>query len=148
MTTNKYRMGAAPGAAPTPDNQRRNKKASTLQKRRGRAGLWFVMPWIIGFFLWFLIPMIASLWFSFTDFSLVSDEGINFIGLDNWRKLFNDPEVANSAMVTLKFSLYALPFAIFFPMVLAYIMVSKSLRWKEGFRALQGICRRQDILKG
>lgn len=136
MTTNKYRMGAAPGAAPTPGNQRRNRKASDLSKRRGRAGIIFVMPWIVGFFLWFLIPMIASLWFSFTDFSLVSDEGINFIGLDNWRKLFTDPEVANSAMVTLKFSLYALPFAIFFPMILAYIMVSKSLRWKEGFRAL------------
>ncbi len=136
MSTNLYRRGAtAAAAAPSPANDKR-RKVSTLHKRRGRAGLWFVSPWIIGFLLFFLIPMIASLWFSFTDFSLVSDDGIHFIGLDNWRRLFSDPEVHNSAWVTIKFGLFALPFGMFFPLLLAYLLVSQSLKGKEGFRAL------------
>ena len=94
------------------------------------------MPWIVGFFLWFLIPMVVSLYFSFTDFNLVSDEGMQFIGLENWRKLFSDPEVHNSALVTLKFGLIALPVGLAFPLLLAYVMVARSLRARETFRAL------------
>lgn len=94
------------------------------------------MPWIVGFLLWYAIPMAASLWFSFTDFNLVSSEPTEFIGLDNWQKLFVDPEVRNSALVTLRFGALALPVAIFFPMALAYLLVSKNLRRRETFRAL------------
>jgi multiple sugar transport system permease protein len=111
-------------------------QGSALAKRRGRAGLWFVMPWIIGFLLWYLIPMVLSLWYSFTDFDLVSSEPVRFIGLDNWEKLFTDSQVRNSALVTLKYAAIALPVAILFPIAIAYLLVAKSLRWREGFRSL------------
>jgi len=107
-----------------------------LAGRRGRIGLWFVMPWIVGFFLWYAIPMMASLWFSFTDFNLVSNEPSEFIGLANWSRLFNDPAVRQSAWVTIKFGAIALPVAVLFPMTLAYFLVSKSLKAREAFRAL------------
>jgi ABC-type sugar transport system permease subunit len=107
-----------------------------LAARQGRVGLWFVMPWIVGFFLWYAIPMVASLWFSFTDFNLVSSEPTEFIGFDNWGRLFTDPAVRQSAMVTIKFGALALPVAIFFPMALAYLLVTKSLKARETFRAL------------
>jgi multiple sugar transport system permease protein len=111
-------------------------KKKTLAQRRGRVGLWFVMPWIVGFFLWYAIPMVASLWFSFTDFNLVANEPTNFIWFDNWRRLFTDPAVRQSALVTLKYGALAFPVAIFFPMLLAYLLVSKSLKGRETFRAL------------
>jgi len=109
---------------------------NSLRRRRGRAGLWFVMPWIVGFFLWYAIPMFASLWFSFTDFNLVSGEPAQFVGLQNWEKLLVDPDVRQSAWVTFKFGVIALPVAILFPMAIAYLLVTKSLRGREGFRAL------------
>jgi multiple sugar transport system permease protein len=108
----------------------------SLAKRRGRAGLWFVMPWIVGFLLWYAIPMLASLWFSFTDFNLVSNEPTEFIGLDNWAKLFSDPDVRASVLVTARFGLIALPVAVLFPMGLAYLLVKKNLKGRETFRAL------------
>ena len=108
----------------------------SLAKRRGRAGLWFVMPWIVGFLLWYAIPMLASLWFSFTDFNLVSNEPTEFIGLDNWSKLFSDPDVRASVLVTARFGLIALPVAVLFPMGLAYLLVKKNLKGRETFRAL------------
>jgi multiple sugar transport system permease protein len=111
-------------------------QASSLAKRRGRAGLWFVMPWVVGFLLWYAIPMVASLWFSFTDFDLVGTEPTRFVGLDNWQKLFTDPDVRQSASVTFKYGLIALPIAIIFPMTIAYLVVSKGLRGREAFRAL------------
>ncbi len=121
------------GRPATPFDQR---PRSTLRKKRGRAGLWFVMPWIVGFLLFYAIPMGASLWFSFTDFNLVSSEPAQFVGLRNWQRLFTDPDVRQSALVTLKFGLIALPVAILFPMAIAYLLVSKSLRGRETFRAL------------
>jgi multiple sugar transport system permease protein len=111
-------------------------RGSTLARKRGRAGMWFVMPWVIGFFLWYAIPMVASLWFSFTDFDLVGTEPTQFVGLDNWQKLFTDPDVRQSAGVTFRYGLIALPIAIVFPMTIAYLLVTKGLRGKEGFRAL------------
>ncbi|HSO49357.1 MAG TPA: sugar ABC transporter permease, partial [Acidimicrobiia bacterium] len=94
------------------------------------------MPWILGFFLWYAIPMAASLWFSFTDYDLVSDEPMQFVGLENWVRLFNDADVHQSVLVTLKFGAIALPVAILFPMAIAYLLVAKSLKGREGFRAL------------
>jgi multiple sugar transport system permease protein len=124
--------GAAGGPA-APFNLKHRK---SLRRRRGRAGLWFVMPWIVGFLLWYAIPMFASLWFSFTDFDLVSGEPARFVGLQNWEKLLVDPDVRQSAWVTFKFGAIALPVAILFPMALAYLLVTRSLRGREGFRAL------------
>jgi len=109
---------------------------SGLARARGRAGLWFVMPWIVGFLLWYAIPMVASLWFSFTDFDLVSNDPTEFIWFDNWRRLFTDPAVRQSAWVTIKFGALALPVAVLFPMALAYLLVTRSLKARETFRAL------------
>ncbi|MEX0698708.1 MAG: sugar ABC transporter permease, partial [Acidimicrobiia bacterium] len=124
-----------PGGRAAPSTPK-TKKTVSLAKRRGRAGLWFVMPWIVGFFLWYAIPIFASLWFSFTDFNLVSDEPTQFVGLDNWQRLIADPDVRRSAMVTFRFGLIALPLAIIFPVSLAYLLVNRNLRGREGFRAL------------
>jgi len=124
------------GAAGEPAAPFKLKHRNSLRRRRGRAGLWFVMPWIVGFFLWYAIPMFASLWFSFTDFNLVSGEPAQFVGLQNWEKLLVDPDVRQSAWVTFKFGVIALPVAILFPMAIAYLLVAKSLRGREGFRAL------------
>lgn len=113
-----------------------SRSRTTLARRRGRVGLWYVAPWAIGFLAWYLIPMVASLWFSLTDFNLVSGEAPAFVGLENWRRLFADPIVRSSALVTAKYGLLSMPFAIGVPLVLAYLLVSKSLKARNTFRML------------
>ena len=132
MTTISDGAAGLPAAPSTP----KTKKTVSLAKRRGRVGLWFVMPWIVGFFLWYAVPIVTSLWFSFTDFQLVTNEPTHFVGLDNWVRMFNDPEVRQSVLVTLKFGLIALPLTMIVPVTLAYLLVTRSLRGREGFRAL------------
>lgn len=107
-----------------------------MRRRQGRVGLLFVSPWIIGFVLLTALPMIASLWFSFTDFNLTSSDPTNFVGLRNWRRLFNDPLVASSTWVTIKFAVIALPATLVVPLGFAYVLTSKHLWGRTIFRTL------------
>ncbi len=98
--------------------------------------MWYVAPWVIGFFLWTAIPMIASLYFSFTDYNLVSGEPPAWNNFENWSKLFSDPTVRSSAGTTIAFGLFSLPFSLFVPLGLAYLLTTEKLRARNTFRML------------
>ena len=57
----------------------------SLQKRESAAAYMYVSPWLIGFFLFTLIPMIASLYFSFTDYNII-DTPV-WVGMKNYVEL-------------------------------------------------------------
>jgi multiple sugar transport system permease protein len=51
----------------------------------------FMSPWIIGFSVFILYPALASLYYSFTNYDLLSTP--SFVGLDNYRFMFTkDPQ--------------------------------------------------------
>lgn len=50
----------------------------------------FVLPWIIVFSIFWLYPIVYSFYLSFTNYSLVSPESTQWIGIDNYRQLLND----------------------------------------------------------
>jgi multiple sugar transport system permease protein len=67
--------------------------ARPRRKRRGRlrrAGvvLLFMSPWIVGFLVFYVYPMLASLFFSFTHYDLLSTP--KWVGLSNYRFMFTD----------------------------------------------------------
>ncbi len=76
--------------------------------------------------------------FSFTDYELVDqdDKATEFIGLDNWDRLFDDPDVRHSAWVTVQFALFFLPTTMFVPLSLAYLLTSRHLWGSSLFRVL------------
>lgn len=98
----------------------------------------FVAPWLVGFGAFYLIPLVASLAFSFTDYKLVDEDhdGTRFVGLDNWSRLLDDHEVRHAALVTLKFAVLFLPTALILPLGLAYLLTSRHLWGKPIFRTL------------
>src|SRR5699024_7073961 len=61
---------------------------------RGRlTGGLFIMPNLIGFLAFTLIPLIAGIVIAFTDWNVVSGiEGITFIGLSNFSNLLTDQQ--------------------------------------------------------
>ena len=69
----------------------------------------FIAPWIIGFFLFTLIPMVATFIFTFTDINLANAGNIQFVGLQNYAQLLTDHQTHASLLVTFKFALIALP---------------------------------------
>lgn len=63
-----------------------------------RPALLFIAPAAIGFIAFFLVPTFRGIWFSFTDQNLVGSG--EFIGVDNYTKMFADPLFWNSLLVT------------------------------------------------
>jgi multiple sugar transport system permease protein len=114
----------------------RLRKPVSVYERQKRWGWFFLSPWLIGFFAFTFIPIIASLIFSFTDFRLTQPDQIKFIGLNNWAKLFADPLALNALRVTFGFALLSLPIAIALPVLLAALLNSKYLVGKPLFRLL------------
>lgn len=114
----------------------REDKISPLRRQKIRWGWILISPWIIGFLAFILLPMIASLIFTFTDFNLNHPEDISFVGLRNYEKLFNDPNVRISLRVTLLFMAMSLPFSILIPLGLAMLLNHERLWAKTLFRTL------------
>jgi multiple sugar transport system permease protein len=110
---------------------RRKEKMSKLARREALWGFLFISPWIIGFLAFTLIPMIGSLGFSFTNFNLVKPGETEWIGLENFAKFFRDPVVLQSALVSLRFLVLALPIALLQPILMAAVLNSKRLRGKR-----------------
>jgi len=115
-----------------------------LARREMKAGLIFLSPWIFGFLAFTLLPMLATLFFSFLNLRIT--DGIlstpQFAGLENYKQLFKDPKVWSTSTtpgalwVTIKFGLIALPVGIFVPLGIAVLMNSKSLKGQMFFRSL------------
>jgi ABC-type sugar transport system permease subunit len=99
-------------------------------------GLVFLSPWVLGFLIFTFFPMIASLYFSFTDYNLNRVNEYSFIGLRNYAQLFTDPLVSTSLQATLRFAVIALPLGLVLPVALAALLNSRWLIGKPIMRTL------------
>ena len=115
-----------------------------LARREFRLGMLFLSPWIFGFLAFTLLPMLATLFFSFLNLRIT--DGIlstpDFAGIENYKLLFKDPQVwststtPGSLWVTIKFGLIALPVGIFIPLGIAVLMNNKNLKGQMFFRSM------------
>lgn len=87
-------------------------------------GLFFVMPWVIGF-LWFqLYPFIMSLYYSFTDYTMMNEP--KFVGFSNYIRLLTvDPEFWKSLKVTAIYALMLVPLKLLISLLVALILNTK-----------------------
>lgn len=114
----------------------RRRAVSPLARREISWGLAFLSPWLIGFLIFTLVPMAASLIFSLTDYNPIHPETTRFVGLDNWARLFSDPFMRQAWAVTLRFVIIAVPLSIAFPLALAVLVNSEHLFAKNVYRTL------------
>ena len=105
-------------------------------RREAMWGLVFVAPWIIGFLLFTVGPLIASLVFSLTDFNLVRPEAVRFVGLDNYARLAADPLVIQGLIVTARFAIIAIPVTMAASLGVALLVNSPKLFGRNIFRTL------------
>ncbi|WP_233415263.1 carbohydrate ABC transporter permease, partial [Streptomyces sp. N35] len=102
-------------------------------RRRGRrenlAGYLFMSPWIAGFLLLTAGPMIASLYFAFTDYNLFDSP--KWIGLANFQEMFDDPRWRHSVSVTLWYVVIGTPLKLLLALGVALLLAQK--RRGQGF---------------
>ncbi|CAM3228295.1 sugar ABC transporter permease [Paenibacillus lupini] len=90
------------------------------------AGYIFISPWLIGFLLLTVWPIIQSFYLSFTEYSLL--ESPTWTGTDNYANIFkNDTDFTTSLKVTFIFVLFSVPLKLFFSLMVA-MMLNKNLK--------------------
>lgn len=109
---------------------------SPLAWREARWGFFFISPWLIGFTIFYIAPMIVSAGFSLFDFTLSNPEGAAFVGLGNWQRMLNDPETWTSLWITFRFALISFPIGMVLALGLALLLNSKNLLGRNVFRTL------------
>jgi len=111
-------------------------RMSPLARREARTGLLYISPWIIGFLAFTLLPMIATFVFTFLNVTLAQKEPLQFVGADNYVRLFNDGQVWESLSVTIRFAALWLPVSIIVPFALALGLNSRYIRGAPIIRSL------------
>lgn len=101
--------------------------------RRHLEGWLFASPWIIGFLLWTLGPMLASLGLSFTEWDLLSPP--QWVGLRNFEELFADTLVWKSLTVTTIYAIVSVPLHLIFGLGLA-MLLNRPIRGVRIYRTL------------
>ena len=74
---------------------------SRSARRETIAALLFIAPALVGFIVFFVLPTIRGVGFSFTSYDLFSDG--EFVGIDNYSRLVTDGVFWNSLWVTLQY---------------------------------------------
>jgi multiple sugar transport system permease protein len=112
------------------------RRRDTAAGRESFSGLAFVSPWIIGFAIFYALPMLASLVLSLTDFDPRRTDEIHFIGLGNYAQMLSDPILLQSLGVTLRFALLVVPTTLAFALGVAMLVNSTLLAGRNVFRTL------------
>ncbi len=117
-----------------------------LARREFRNGLLFMSPWIIGFLAFTLIPVIATLVFSFMNLRLTDNpfDASKFIGFKNYITMFKDSQIWNTRpdstpgalWVTIRYGLIALPVGLLVPMGIALLVNNADLKGHSFFRSM------------
>ena len=112
-------------------------KGNRILKKIGKeeiAGQILTLPFALGFALFTLVPMLMSLYYSFTDYNLLSKP--TFIGLENYIRLFTkDGRFWKALTVTFQYAGFSVPLRLIFALIVAMLLV-KGTRMTFIYRAV------------
>ncbi|MFA5512994.1 MAG: sugar ABC transporter permease, partial [Candidatus Kapaibacterium sp.] len=93
-----------------------------------------LLPWILTFAVFWLYPLIYAAYLSLTDYNTLSGTAV-YIGLDNYKAIMDDDVFLKALSNTMIFTFGTVPVTTTFALLLAVIINSKIVRFKEFFRA-------------
>lgn len=95
-------------------------KIGGYNRRETTAAFLFLLPSLIGFIVFYVIPAGRGLWISFTDWNLLSDP--TWVGAANYEKLIGDKEFHDSLITTSKYVIWNIPIQTAIAVVIAIMM--------------------------
>ncbi len=102
--------------------------------RKNTTAYLFLLPWLLGLFIFTLWPMISSLYLSFTRFELLQPS--EWIGIQNYKEIFTEDERFWQALkVTFYFVLLAVPLKLLAALLVA-LMLNRNIRGIGFYRSL------------
>jgi pectin-derived oligosaccharide transport system permease protein len=120
-----------------PPSAASRRRAGARRRREDVAGYVFLSPWLLGLLGITTVPMLISLYLSFTDYSpLISVGEAEWVGLDNYRRMFTaDPSYWHAVRVTVTFALVAVPIKLAAALGVA-LLLNRTFRGIAVFRGL------------
>ncbi|ULT57619.1 sugar ABC transporter permease [Neobacillus drentensis] len=111
----------------------KKKGKSAIQMRESWTGVLFVSPMLIGVSILTLLPILATFMLSFADWNfIVGFKSIKWVGLDNFKALFENDVFLKSVMNNLLF-LLTVPLTMMFALIIA-IVIDKHVYAKSYFK--------------
>jgi len=113
------------------------KKLSVLDKRQGLLGYMFLLPWLIGFFIFTVWPFAYTIFLSFHEVRLTIEGWQTvFTGLDNYNlAFFRNIEFMPALLSFVSMELTYAPVITVIAFILA-LLLNQNIRFRAGFRAL------------
>jgi multiple sugar transport system permease protein len=105
----------------------------TERGRRTVTGYLFIMPFILGFLIWFLLPALVAGWLTFFDWNMIRDP--IYIGLENFKEIFRDKLFLQSLKVTVYYTLVSVPVTLILGFLVALLLNTK-VRGMSVFRTI------------
>jgi multiple sugar transport system permease protein len=100
---------------------KRKKGKGKTERRNNLMGYLFLSPWLIGFFVFTLLPIVASFVLAFTDYNIFSAP--NWVGLDNFQKMFfGDRRYWRSVKATFYYVFTAVPLRLLVALGVAMLL--------------------------
>lgn len=96
----------------------------------------FISPWLVGFTVFILGPVLSSVYLSFTKYS-ISDPP-RWVGLDNYAVIFKgwEPSFYNSVKVTIVYSVLAVPLGVSVALLAALMLNVPKIKGMSYFRTV------------
>ncbi|RME81048.1 MAG: sugar ABC transporter permease [Caldilineae bacterium] len=92
-------------------------------QKEALSGFLFISPWLLGFLIFVLGPMVALIYLSFTRWDLVGSP--RWVGVRNYVRLFEDPLFRQSLKVTIGYGLGRVPLGIIVALSVALLLNQK-----------------------
>lgn len=96
-------------------------------------GVYFILPALIGTFIFIIIPILCSFALSFTEWDLLNK--IKFVGIDNYKTVLTEPIFKQILINTLVYAISVTVFAVIIPLIIADIINSK-IKGAEWFKTI------------
>lgn len=101
------------------------------ERRDVRIGLLFISPWIVGFVAFTLYPVLASMYYSFCDYDVLSRPV--WIGALNYRDMFTDSVFWKALYNTIYFAAFSLPLGVILALLVA-VLLNNQVVLRPAFR--------------
>lgn len=97
------------------------RRKHSLARKEAWEGRLFISPWLIGFIVFTVGPMLASIYFSFTEYSVLA--GAKWLGLENFTRMFAKDRLFRLSLYnTAYFVFLAVPFGLVTSFMLAMLL--------------------------
>ena len=103
------------------------------KKKQWLAGYGFISLWLIGLFVFTLIPMIYSFYISLTEWDFIGTP--RFIGLKNYMDIMKDSTAKKALINTAYYTAVSVPLRMILALTVA-LMLSKPYKGSNGLRVL------------